>query len=100
MGGRRFWGLDGLFSMPLPELSEDEWIEDPAEAGEEASLCTVDEDSDAAKEVQKFMDEVKAKCEASNVSPLRYASDTLSHTKPEFLYRRKAIEKRERYLRF
>jgi hypothetical protein len=24
MGGRRFWGLDGLFSMPLPELSEDE----------------------------------------------------------------------------
>ena len=77
MGGRRFWGLDGLFSMPLPELSEDEWIEDPAEVGEEASFCPIDKDSDATKEIQKLMDEVKAECEASNlnVSPLRHASD-------------------------
>lgn len=54
--------------MSFPELSEDEWIEDPAEAGEEVSLCTVDEDSDIAKEVQKSMDEVKAECEASDIS--------------------------------
>jgi len=38
--------------MPLPELSEDEWIENPAEAGEEASLCTVGEGSDIAEGVQ------------------------------------------------
>ena len=84
MGGRCFWGLDDLFSMPLPELLEDEWIEDPAEAGEEASFCPIDKDSDAIEENQKLMDEVKAECEASNlnVSPLRRASDiTISEHK-------------------
>jgi len=80
--------LDGLFSMPLPELSEDEWIENLAEAGEEASLCTVGEGSDIAKGVQILIEdsnEVRTECEASDVNPVRYASDTLSHTKPEFL---------------
>jgi hypothetical protein len=49
------------------------------------SLFKVDEDSYIAKEIQKLVDEVKAKCEVSDMNPASYASDTLSHTKPEFL---------------
>ncbi|EDR05866.1 uncharacterized protein LACBIDRAFT_329320 [Laccaria bicolor S238N-H82] len=80
---RRFYGAAGLFSMPLPALSQDEWIEDAARAEEEPSLCTVqDEDSDAVKEIKTFMDDVMAKLEVSEVNPVLLSRFSNEHSPP------------------